>query len=77
MNRGANDDYSPIKHRLVGFYNRGGVCLLRGMNWILNKTEINFIVILEYRINSLVRLTDEWIYSMEVNVWAKLKLADG
>jgi hypothetical protein len=25
-----NSDYFPIQHQLTGFYNRDGVCLLRG-----------------------------------------------
>ena len=28
------DDYFPIQHELTGFYNRDGVCLLRGTDWI-------------------------------------------
>lgn len=37
--------------------------------WILNKPEVNFIVILEDRINILVRLTDDWEYSiLEITV---------
>jgi len=30
----TNSDYFPIQHYLVGLYNRDGVCLLRGMDWI-------------------------------------------
>jgi len=26
----TNSDYFPIQHQLTGFYNRDGVCLLRG-----------------------------------------------
>jgi hypothetical protein len=26
----TNSDYFPIRHLLTGFYNRDGVCLLRG-----------------------------------------------
>jgi hypothetical protein len=29
-----NSDYFPIQHKLIGFYNRDGVCLLRGRDWI-------------------------------------------
>ena len=28
----TNSDYFPIQHLLTGFYNRDGVCLLRGKN---------------------------------------------
>ena len=28
----TNSDDFPIQHYLIGFYNREGVCLLRGMN---------------------------------------------
>ena len=28
-----NSDYFPIQHWLTGFYNRDGVCLLRGTGW--------------------------------------------
>ena len=30
----TNSDYFPIQHQLTGFYNRDGVCLLRGTDWI-------------------------------------------
>ena len=30
----TNCVYFPIQHYLSGFYNRDGVCLLRGTNWI-------------------------------------------
>ena len=30
----TNSDYFPIQHSLTGFYNRDGVCLLRGTDWI-------------------------------------------
>jgi hypothetical protein len=29
----TNSHYFPIKHQLTGFYNRDGVCLLRGTDW--------------------------------------------
>jgi hypothetical protein len=34
----TNSDYFPIQHELAGFYNRDGVCLLRGMDWIFMYT---------------------------------------
>jgi len=30
----TNSDYFPIQHYLTCFYNRDGVCLLRGTDWI-------------------------------------------
>ena len=30
----TNSDYFPIQHYLIGFYNREGVCLLRGTSWV-------------------------------------------
>jgi len=30
----TNSYYFPIQHYLTGFYNRDGVCLLRGTDWI-------------------------------------------
>ena len=34
----TNSDYFPIQHLLTGFYNKDGVCLLRGTDCILNAT---------------------------------------
>ena len=34
MDFGTNSDYFPIQHQLTGFYNRDGVCLLRGTDWV-------------------------------------------
>jgi hypothetical protein len=31
----TNSDYFPIQHELTGFYNRDGVCLLRGTHLVL------------------------------------------
>ena len=33
-----NSDLYHLQHKLVGFYNGEEKCLLRGMNWSLNKT---------------------------------------
>jgi len=30
----TNSDYLPVDYLLTGFYNRGGVCLLRGTDWV-------------------------------------------
>jgi len=29
-------DYFPVRHYMTGFYNRDGMCLLRGADWIPN-----------------------------------------
>ena len=34
MDLRINSDYFPVQHLLIGFYNRDGVCLLRGANWV-------------------------------------------
>ena len=34
MDLRTKNDYFPIQHQLIGFYNRDGVCLLRGTDWI-------------------------------------------
>ena len=30
----TNSDYFTVQHKLTGFYNRDGKCLLRGTNWV-------------------------------------------
>jgi hypothetical protein len=30
----TNSDYFPMQHYLTGFYNRDGVCLLRGKDYV-------------------------------------------
>jgi len=37
----TNSDYIPIQHSLTGFYNRDGVCLLRGTNWVFKYSHPN------------------------------------
>jgi len=32
----TNWDYFPTQHKLAGLYNREGVCLLRGPDWVFN-----------------------------------------
>jgi len=31
----TNSDYFPMRHKLIGLYNRDGECLLRGTDWSL------------------------------------------
>jgi len=37
----TNSDHFPIQYWLTGFYNRDGVCLLRGMDWSLYIIKVN------------------------------------
>ena len=38
----TNSDYFPIQHYLIDFYNRDGVRLLRGTDWIfIHKIQVN------------------------------------
>ena len=34
MDLRANGDYFPIQQKPIGFYDRYGVCLLRGTDWV-------------------------------------------
>ena len=40
----TNSDYFPIQHWLVGFYNRDGVCLLRGTDWVFKLPWLHFVL---------------------------------
>ena len=42
MDLGINRIYCRIQHELTGFYNWAEVCLLRGMNWLLNIIQVIF-----------------------------------
>ena len=33
--------YSPTQHKLIGFYNRNGECLLRGTDWVFKYNQAN------------------------------------
>jgi len=37
----ANGDFSTIQHWWIGFYNRDGVCLLRGADWVFIYRQFN------------------------------------
>ena len=37
----TNSDYFPIQHQLTGFFNRDGVCLLCGTDWIFIYRQFN------------------------------------
>jgi len=34
VNLRTNSDYFPIQHYFIGSYNRDGVCLPRGTDWV-------------------------------------------
>jgi len=38
----TNSDYFSIQHELIGFYNRGRECLLRGTNWVFISDRYSF-----------------------------------
>ena len=40
---GTNSDYFTVQHWLVGFYNRDGVCLLRGTFYFLRSSNSVFV----------------------------------
>jgi len=42
----TNSDYFPTQHYLTGLYNRDGVCLLRGTDWV-------FIFVLRFLFKAL------------------------
>jgi hypothetical protein len=62
----TNSDYFPMRHKLIGLYNRDGECLLRGTDWSLYIIQVMcFVWIWEqtaiislYSINRLVCITD-------------------
>jgi hypothetical protein len=37
----TNSDYFPIQHQVTGLYNRDGMCLLRGTDWVINIIQVN------------------------------------
>jgi len=43
MDLRTNSDYFPIQHQMVGFYNRDGVCLLRGTLYILRSAHTIYL----------------------------------
>ena len=73
MDLRTNSDYFPIQHQMVGFYNRDGVCLLRGTLYILRSAHTIYLcfvwiweqtaIISLYSINWLVFITEtECVY---------------
>ena len=42
----TNSDYFTVQHSLVGFYNRDGVCLLRGTFYILRSAHTVYLCVL-------------------------------
>ena len=39
----TDSDFCFVHHKLPGFYNRGGKCLLRGTDWSLIKSRLRFV----------------------------------
>jgi len=39
MDLRTNSDYFTVQHKLIGFYNRDGECLLRGTNCVFIYTQ--------------------------------------
>ena len=44
----TNSDYFPIQHSLTGLYNRDGVCLLSGTNWVF-KCNLGYMLYMDLR----------------------------
>ena len=40
----TNSDYVSIQQKLIGFYKRGGECLLRGTNWVFKLDRYSFVL---------------------------------
>jgi len=40
----TNTHYFPIQHKLTGMYNRDGVCLLRGTDWVFKSDRYRFVI---------------------------------
>jgi hypothetical protein len=38
----TNSYYFLVQHYMIGFYNRDGVCLLRGTDWVFSLPQFNF-----------------------------------
>jgi len=47
-----NSDYFTIQHKLVGFYNGDGRCLLRGTDWVLYIYNSDYVFCVDLRTNS-------------------------
>jgi hypothetical protein len=43
MNLRANSDYFATQQKQISFYNRDGVCLFRGVNWIFKQHSGSFL----------------------------------
>jgi len=65
----TNSDYFTVQHWLVGFYNRDGVCLLRGTFYILRSAHTVYLCVLcgsenKQRLFHCTTLTD-WFYNWD------------
>jgi len=52
VNLRTNSDYFPTQHKLTDFYNRDGVCLLRGTDWVFIHNLGYVFFFLDIRANS-------------------------
>ena len=39
----TDSDFCFVHHEQIGFYNRGGKCLLRGTDWLLIYSRLGFV----------------------------------
>ena len=39
----TNSDLCHLQHKLIGFYNRDGKCLLRGTDWVFKYSSLRFV----------------------------------
>jgi len=39
----TNSDLCHLQHKLIGFYNRGEKCLLRGTDWVFKYNSLQFV----------------------------------
>ena len=66
----TNSDYFTVQHWLVGFYNRDGVCLLRGTFYILRSAHTVYLCVLggsqiKQRLFHCTALTDWLVFITE------------
>ena len=50
----TNSDYFPIQHKITGFYNQDGECLLHGTDWGLKYSDVYMLKKTYYINNNLM-----------------------
>ena len=50
----TNSDYFSLQQSLIGFYNRGRECLLRGTNWVFKSDRYSFVLKVLIHVSVLV-----------------------